>query len=78
VIEVAAPRLTLGHLFAVWGQPLRRTRMAGFSGRVRAYVNGRPWHDAPGRIPLRRHAQIVLEVGGQVPPHRTYRFPPGL
>lgn len=78
VVEVAVPRLTLGQLFAVWGQPLRPTGMTGFSGRVRAYVNGRAWHDAPGRIPLQRHAQIVLEVGGQVPPHRTYRFPPGL
>jgi hypothetical protein len=78
VIEVAAPRLTLGHVFAVWGQPLSRTRMAGFGGRVRPYVDGRRWRGAPGRIQLRRHAQIVLEVGGYVPPHRTYRFPPGL
>jgi hypothetical protein len=78
VVEVAAPGLTLGHLFAVWGQPLGRTRMAGFDGRVRAYVNGRPWRRGPARIPLQRHAQIVLEVGAQVPPHRMYRFPPGL
>jgi hypothetical protein len=78
VIEVAARGRTLGDLFAVWGQPLGRTRMAGFRGRVHAYVGGRPWHGALGAIPLRRHAQIVLEVGGYVPPHSTYGFPPGL
>jgi hypothetical protein len=78
VIEVTATNLTLGHLFAVWGQPLSRMRMAGFRGRVRAYLDGRRWSGAPGAIPLRRHAQIVLEVGTHVPPHSTYRFPPGL
>lgn len=81
VIEVArtaAAQPTLGGLFAVWGQPLSHTRMAGFNGRVRAYVNGRSFTDEPGLIPLRPHTQIVLEVGGRVPPHRAYRFPPGL
>jgi hypothetical protein len=79
VVEVAAgTRATLGGLFAVWGQPLGRGRMAGFRGPVRAYVDGRPWHGDPGAIPLVRHAQIVLEVGGFVPPHASYRFPAGL
>jgi hypothetical protein len=78
VIEVAAPGLTLGRLFAVWGQPLTSTRMAGFRGNVRAYLAGRRWHGSPRAIPLRRHAQIVLEIGGYVRPHTTYGFPPGL
>jgi hypothetical protein len=79
VIEVATAKpLTLGHLFAVWGQPLARTEMAGFKGRVRAYVNGRSFTSAPSKIKLTRHAQIVLEVGAHVPPHRTFLFPPGL
>jgi hypothetical protein len=79
VIEVAEGRpVTLGDLFAVWGQPLSGTRMAGFRGEVRAYVAGRPWRRDPRSIPLRRHAQVVLEVGGHVPPHRSYLFPPGL
>ena len=72
-------RLTLGRLFAVWGQPLSPTRLAGFSTRrstpVRAYVAGRRWRGPPGAIPLRRHAQIVLELGRFVPPHRSFRFP---
>jgi hypothetical protein len=80
VIEVDAggrPK-TLGDLFAVWGQPLGKRRMAGFSGKVSAFVGGRLWQRDPREIPLRRHAQIVLEVGGYVKPHATYLFPPGL
>ena len=83
VLEVRrGARLTLGRLFTVWGQPLSATRLAGFSTRrsapVRAYVAGRRWRGRLGAIPLRRHAQIVLEGGGYVPPHATYRFPRGL
>jgi hypothetical protein len=77
VIEVAGTA-TLGQFFAIWGQPLGRNEMAGFRGRVRAYVNGRAWAKDPRAIPLHRHAQIVLEVGGYVRPHARYRFPPGL
>jgi hypothetical protein len=29
-------------------------------------------------MPLRRHAVIVLEIAGHVPPHAGYRFPRGL
>jgi hypothetical protein len=81
VVAVDATRpnpLTLRALFAVWGQPLGATRLAGFRGRVRAFLGGRRWLGDPRRIPLTRHAEIVLEVGPAVPPHRTYLFPPGL
>ena len=83
VVEVRhGARLTLGRLFAVWCQPLSATRLAGFSTRrgapVRAYVAGRRWRGPPGTIPLRRHAQIVLELGRFVPPHRSFRFRSGL
>jgi hypothetical protein len=77
-LEGTAPAKTLGELFAVWGQPLGRNAMAGFRGRVRAYVGGRVWRGPPGAIPLERHAQIVLEVGGYVRPHASYGFPRGL
>ena len=46
----------------------------GFSGRVRAYVGGEQWRGDVRAIPLRPHAQIVLEVGGYVPPHRFFLF----
>jgi hypothetical protein len=83
VIEVArGAALTLGQFFGVWGQPLSPTRLAGFrsgrGGRVLAFVGGRQWHGDPRSIPLRRHAEIVLEIGGFVPPHAAYRFPKGL
>jgi hypothetical protein len=79
VIVVDQPRgLSLANLFAVWGQPLSANRLAGFHGRVRAYVGGRRWTRAPGRIPLAPHTEIVLEIGAFVPPHPRYLFPPGL
>jgi hypothetical protein len=80
VIEVdpAGGTRTLGQFFAIWGRPLTHNAMAGFRGRVRAYVNGRPHRGDPRAIPLARHVQIVLEVVGYVRPHAAYRFPPGL
>ncbi len=83
MIEVAAgARLTLGQFFDVWGQPLSSTRLAGFSSspgrRVVAFVAGRRFGGDPRAIPLRRHAEIVLELGAYVPPHASYRFPKGL
>jgi hypothetical protein len=67
--------LTLGDLFDVWGQPLALTRLAGFRGEVRVYVAGRRRRGDPRSVPLTAHAQIVLEVGGYVPPHSFYLFP---
>jgi hypothetical protein len=71
----------LGDLFHSWGQPLSRGRIAGFAAapgqRVAAYVDGRPWPGRLAALRLRRHAEIVLEVGLFVPPHRFYRFPTG-
>jgi len=75
VIEVVRGRsMTVGDLFRVWGQPLARGRLAGFRGRVRAYVAGSRWRGDVRAIPLRPYAQIVLEVGGYVPPHRFFLF----
>jgi hypothetical protein len=68
---------TVGELFGAWGQPLSRSRVASFAGRVRVYVAGRRRSGPPGRVPLTRHAEIVLEVGPHVPPHSAFAFPPG-
>jgi hypothetical protein len=74
-------RLGLSDLFRAWGQPLSRACLASFSTgaatRVAVFVDGRRWHAAPGDVPLRRHSEIVLEVGPYVPPHASYTFPPG-
>jgi hypothetical protein len=80
VVEVAgARRLTVGDLFRVWGQPLGPHRIAGFtgSGPVLVFVNGRRLTVDPRTVPLRRHDEIVLEIGGYIPAHRSYLFPKG-
>ena len=76
VVDFDRVDLTLGDLFAIWGQPLGPRRMATFSGRVVAFVAGRRVAGDPAEIPLRDGGQIVLEVGGYVPPHPTFKFPP--
>ncbi len=70
-------RATVAGVFAAWGRALSAAGAAGFRGRVRAWVDGRRWRGRPAGLPLRRHAEIVLEVGSYVPPHRSYRFPRG-
>lgn len=81
LVRPGAPR-TLGDLFSAWGRPLTRGRLLSFAaggGReVAAYVGGVRWHRDPRAIPLRRHAQIVIEVGRHVAPHRRYAFPPAI
>jgi hypothetical protein len=80
VISVARGRtLTVGDLFRVWGQPLGAHSLAGFtsSAPVRAYVAGRLVKGPVAAIPLTPHAQIVLELGGFVPPHPFFLFPGG-
>lgn len=76
-----AATLTLGDLFRSWGQALSAHRIASFSAgpgdAVRVFVDGRPRPGPPASVPLRRHAEIVLEVGPYVPPHAAYAFPPG-
>lgn len=75
VVEIVpGTRPTLGTFFSLWGQPLSRTRLGTFRGRVSAFVYGRRWRGDPRSIPLTRHAQIVLEVGGYVPPHVFFLF----
>jgi hypothetical protein len=77
----AGRRLTVSDLFRSWGEPLGRSRLASFHAtrgtRVAVFVNGAPWRAAPGSVPLRPHAEIVLEIGPYVPPHRWFTFPPG-
>jgi hypothetical protein len=75
-VDRAQPR-ALGDLFAIWGQRLGPRRLLSFAGRVQAFRNGRAWRGDPRQMPLQRHDQIVLEVGGYVPPHVRYLFPVG-
>lgn len=83
VIEVrAGNRFTLGRFFRLWGQPLSLTRLAGFrttrANPVRAYIDGRRWKGRIERVPFRRHANVVLELGRYIPPKKLFLFPRGL
>ena len=79
VFEVAHSGLVLGDLFRIWGQPLTAHRLLSFrsSTPVRAYVNGRAVGGLVSSIPLRPGAEIVVEIGGYVPPHAFFLFPKG-
>jgi hypothetical protein len=68
---------TLGDLFRIWGRPLGSRRLLSFPGHVSAFVGGRRITGDPRAIRLAPHAQIVLEIGGYVPPHPSYLFPKG-
>jgi hypothetical protein len=78
VIEVArSAKLDLGGFFRIWRRPLSANRLLSFRARepVRAYVDGRRVDGPVGRIPLRPGSQIVVELGGYVPPHPSFLFP---
>ena len=76
VVELDRRGLTLGDFFAVWRMPLSRSRLLTFRGGVTAYVAGKRWMGDPAAIPLADRAQIVVELGGYIPPHRFYLFAP--
>jgi hypothetical protein len=66
----------LGELFFVWGQALGPARLVSFHGSVSFFRNGVRLRGDPRSVVLRDRDELVLEVGGYVPPHRSYRFPP--
>ena len=68
--------LRLRDLFGIWREPLGPTRLLSFRGPVSVFVGGEPVKGDPGALVLHDGDQVVLEVGGYVPPHRTYAFPP--
>ena len=71
VIHIESPSkaiYTLGNFFDEWHQPLSETQVAGLSGKVTAFVNGKPWKKTPRDIPLLPHADIQLEIGQPAPP----------
>ncbi len=67
--------VTLGTVFQAWGQALSASRVASFSGgKTLTYVGGRLWRGAPAAVPLSSGAEIVVEIGPRVPPHRRFVF----
>ena len=79
VVEVSRAGLVLGDLFRIWGRTLTAHRLLSFrsTAQVRAYVNGRPAARPAAAIPLSDGAEIVVEIGGYVRPHRSFLFPEG-
>jgi hypothetical protein len=75
VVDYESPK-TLGGVFRVWGQSLAPRRLLSFRGAVSLYVDGVRRRGDPRSLRLRAGAEIVLEVGGYVPPHRSFLFPP--
>ena len=87
IIHVESPTdraYTLGNFFDVWGQPLEAGKgakagnVAGLRGRVRTYVDGRPFPEDPRGIVLKPHEQITLVVGEPAVAPPAYAFPEGL
>lgn len=81
IIHIEAPsRITfkLGQFFDVWRQRLDRRHLGSKSGRVVAYVNGKRFRGDPRAIPLRKHAQIQLEIGQPLVAPPRIKFPAGL
>jgi hypothetical protein len=68
---------TLGDFFHAWRQRLAPQRLLSFEGPVSAFRNGRRVAGDPRTIVLHTGDELVLEVGGYIPPHGFYLFPPG-
>ena len=68
-------RARLGDVFGVWGRPLDAGRLLSFRGRVCLYRDGRVVGGDPRRLLLHDGDELVLEIGGYVPPHRSFHFP---
>jgi hypothetical protein len=75
-IEAPVPRtFTLGDFFAVWGQPLSSSQMAGIAGPVVAYVDGVRVNGDPADVVLTDLEVIQLNVGVDAPSPQPYTFP---
>jgi hypothetical protein len=66
---------TLADVFTVWGRTFGPTQLLGFHGSVTVFRNGARWSGDPRLLELHDRDQLVVEIGGYVPPHRSYRFP---
>jgi hypothetical protein len=75
VVEFDRRGETLGQLFRIWRMPLAPARLLSFRGRVSVFVGGRLRRGDPRSLVLHDRAEIVLEIGAYVPPHRSYLFP---
>jgi hypothetical protein len=74
-IESPTPQIySLGTFFDIWGQRLSSHQVAGVTGTVTAYLNGKRWTKDPRAIPLESHFVIQLDVGKPVVPYAKVSF----
>jgi hypothetical protein len=69
IIHIESPTrriYTLGDFFDEWHQPLSNTQVATASGKVTAFLDGKPYTGNVRSIPLNPHAQVQLDVGSPV------------
>ena len=81
IIHIESPvhrTFTLGDFFDIWGQPLSKTQVGPARGAVTAIYNGQVYLGNPRDIPLRKHAQIQLQVGKPLVAPVSITFPSGL
>jgi hypothetical protein len=77
VIHIESPTAriySLGTFFDIWGQPLSSHDVAGATGPVTAYLNGKRWTKDPRAIPLESHFVIQLDVGKPAVPYGKISF----
>lgn len=69
---------TLAKFFAIWGEPLSRTRASFATVRpgekMKVYVNQKPYSGNPRNITLLRHTTITIEVGPPFKAPQKYNF----
>ena len=78
IVHIEAPVTTtfnLGQFFAVWGEPLSSSNVAGFSGTVTAYVDSTLYTGDLGAIDFQERRQITLIVGTVPDTIPVYAFP---
>ena len=81
IIHIESPvhrTFTLGNLFDIWGQPLGTGQVGPARGPVTAIYNGQVYLGNPRDIPLRKRAQIQLQVGKPLVAPVSISFPGGL
>jgi hypothetical protein len=77
VIHVESPTAriyTLGNFFDEWHQPLSANRVGNATGRLTAFVGGKPWKRDPRLIPLTPHAVVQIDVGQPAVPAHAFSW----
>ncbi len=74
-IESPTPRIyTLGNFFDEWRQPLSAKQVGSATGKVTAFLNGKPWTKGLRAIPLKKHFVVQLDVGTPTVPFHSVSF----